>query len=273
MIEMLTKMLSYPFLARALVAGALLSLCAAMLGVTLVLKRYSMIGDGLSHVAFGTLSVAMALGFAPLAVTVPVVILAAFLLLRLNANSRIRGDAAIALISSSALAIGVIATSLSVGMNIDVLGFLFGSILSVSHGDVILSVLLAVSALVIYLLCYHNLFAVTFDESFARASGTRAGAYHLVIALLTAVTVVVGMRLMGAMLISSLIIFPALTAMRVCRSFRQVTICAAVLSVTCFLIGMFVSYANGTPTGASVVVVNLVAFILFSLVGRLKHAG
>ena len=228
----LVRMLSYHFMQRALIVGVLVSLCAALLGVSLVLKRYSMIGDGLSHVGFGALAVASAFHLAPLAVAVPVVMLAAVLLLRMSQSSRIKGDALIALISSSALAIGVVSVSLTTGMNTD-----------------------------------PRLFAVTFDETFARATGTRTEAYNTLLAVLTAVTVVLGMRMMGALLISSLIIFPALSAMRVCRSFRAVILCAACLSVGCFLCGLVASFFLSTPTGASIVVANLFVFGVFSLLG------
>ncbi len=270
MLAFLNALTSYTFLSRALIVGVLVALCAALLGVSLVLKRYSMIGDGLSHVGFGALAVALALGVTLMAFAIPVVVLAAFLLLRISENNKIKGDAAIALIASSALAIGVIVTSLSGGMNADINSYLFGSILAMSEGDVYLSVGLSVVVLVLYLLFYHRLFAVTFDETFARATGTRAGLYNMLLAILTAVTVVVGMRMMGALLISSLVIFPALTSMRVCRSYRGVMVCSAVLSVVCFVVGLAASYLVGTPTGATVVVVNLVSFLLFAAVGRLR---
>jgi zinc transport system permease protein len=270
MIETLAEMFSYTFLVRAVVVGLLVALCAALLGVSLVLKRYSMIGDGLSHVGFGALAVATALNAAPLAVSVPVVMLAAFLLLRVNEKSKIRGDAAIALISTSALAVGVTVISMTTGMNTDVCNYLFGSILAMSRGDVYLSLALAGSVLVLYTLFYHRIFAVTFDENFARASGLNAGAYNMLIALLTALTIVLGMRMMGALLITSLIIFPALTSMRVCRKFRSVIVCSAFVSVVCFFAGVTASYLYALPTGASVVLVNIAAFAGFTLVGFLK---
>ena len=261
-------MFSYHFIQRALIVGVLVSLCAALLGVSLVLKRYSMIGDGLSHVGFGALAVASAFHLAPLAVAVPVVVLSAILLLRLRGSSRVKGDAAIAIISSSALAIGVIVVSVTSGMNTEVSSYLFGSILSLSRGDAVLSVILSLAVLALFLLFYPRLFAVTFDETFARATGTRADLYNTLLAVLTAVTVVIGMRMMGALLISSLIIFPALSAMKLCRSFRSVILCAALISVVCFLVGMIASYAFETPSGASVVAADLIAFALCSLFGR-----
>ncbi len=260
------EMWQYPFLQRALFVGLLVSLCAALLGVSLVLKRYSMIGDGLSHVAFGAMAVASAVGWAPLAVAIPVVTASAFLLLRLSADSRIRGDAAIAMLSAVCLAVGVMAVSLTSGMNTDIYNYMFGSILSLSPHDARLSIVLSVGVLLLFLLCYTRIFGVTFDESFSRAVGVRVGLYNAVIAVLTAVTVVLGMRMMGALLISSLVIFPALTAMRVCKRFSTVMLCAAILSVVCFTAGLILSYVLGVPSGASVVLTDAAAFLLFSLI-------
>ena len=262
------NMLSYHFMQRALIVGVLVSLCAALLGVSLVLKRYSMIGDGLSHVGFGALAIASALNLAPLAVAVPTVIVAAVLLLRLSRNSRVKGDAAIAIISSSALAIGVISVSLTTGMNTEVSSYMFGSILSLSRSDAVLSVLLSAAVLLLFVLFYPRIFAVTFDENFSRATGTRTGVYNTLLAVLTAVTVVLGMRMMGALLISSLIIFPALSAMRLCRSFKAVILSAAIISVLCFLAGVMASSFLESPTGASIVVANLLVFAILSLAGK-----
>ena len=270
MTETLLEMLSYPFMVRAFVVGILVALCSALLGVSLVLKRYSMIGDGLSHVGFGAMAVAAAANAAPLAVAIPVVIVAAVLLLRISGSSRIKGDAAIALISTSSLAIGVMVISMTTGMNTDVYNYMFGSILAMSREDVALSVTLAVVVLALYIFFYQKIFAITFDETFARATGVKAGLYNTLIAVLTAVTIVLGMRMMGALLISSLIIFPALTAMRACRTFRSVTIHAAVISVVYLAAGLLMSYLGGTPAGASVVMANIAALILYSLAGLIR---
>ena len=264
------NMFSYHFMQRALIVGVLVSLCAALLGVSLVLKRYSMIGDGLSHVGFGALAIASAFNLAPLAVAVPTVVVAAVLLLRLSRSSKVNGDAAIAMISSSALAIGVITVSLTSGMNTEVSSYMFGSVLSLSRSDAVLSVILSIAVLALFVLFYPRIFAVTFDETFSRATGTKTEAYNMLLAVLTAVTVVLGMRMMGALLISSLIIFPALSAMRVCKSFRAVVITAALISVLCFVVGVTVSYFLETPTGASIVVTDLLAFGLCSLLGTKK---
>ena len=271
MLDMFVQMFSYGFMRRAIIVGVLVALCAALLGVTLVLKRYSMIGDGLSHVGFGALCVALAMNVAPLAVSVPVVIISAFLLLRVSDTGKIKGDAAIALISSTSLAVGILVTSMTTGLNSDVNGYMFGSILAMSSTDVRISIVLSAAVLVLYFVFYNKIFAVTFDESFAAATGTRTGMYNTLIALLTAITVVIGMRIMGAMLISSLVIFPALTAMRVCNTFRKVVVTSAVISVVCFFAGLFISFVFSMPAGASVVAVNAVMFAIFSLVGMIKR--
>ena len=267
----LTLMLTYPFMQRALIAGTLVSLCAALLGVSLVLKRYSMIGDGLSHVSFGALAIAVALGFTPLYFSIPVVILAAFFLLRLATNPRWNSDAAIAVMSASALAIGIIVISRTTGMTTDVDNYMFGSVLAMTWGDVALSAALSIAVLVLFVLFYHKLFAVTFDESFSRATGLRVDWYNTLLAILTALTIVLGMRMMGAMLISSLVIFPALTAMRLFRSFRGVVLSAAVSSVLCFCAGLTVSFLWSTPVEATVVAANLAVFLAACLVRLLRR--
>lgn len=270
MFALIGEMFTFDFMRRALIVGILVSLCAALLGVSLVLKRYSMIGDGLSHVGFGALAVAAALGLAPLAVAIPVVVLAAFLLLRISESSNIKGDAAIAIISTGALAVGVLVVSLIPGMNADLVNYMFGSILSMTQSDVLLSAVLSVMVLVLFIVFYHRIFAITFDETFAAATGMRTKGYNLMIAFLTAITIVLGMRMMGTLLISSLIIFPALTAMRVFKKFRSVVICAAVVSIVCFMAGLMISYVFATPTGASIVAVNMLTFAVFSIVRACK---
>ena len=260
--SLLLSMFHYPFIVRAFVVGILVSLCASLLGVSLVLKRYSMIGDGLSHVSFGALAVAVACGFSPLWFSIPVVVEAAFVLLRVAEKSRVSADALIAVFSASALSVGILVTSLTTGMTTDVDSYMFGSILAMSRSDVALSVTLTLAVLVLFIVCYHNLFAVTFDERFSRASGVKVDAYKTLLSVLTALTVVLGMRMMGAMLISSLIIFPALSAMRLFRSFRGVVICAGVLSVVCFCAGLCASYLLSTPVGATVVICDLAVFLL-----------
>lgn len=289
--------LHYSFIRRALIVGTVVSLCAALLGVTLVLKRYSMIGDGLSHVGFGALSLAAALGYVtadqlpvflpdsfrqgiaricvgisdnPLPFTLVVVIVLAFFILRMSERSHIRGDAAIALLSTTALAAGVLVTSRTSGMNVDVMNYMFGSILAMSGADVAISLGLCAMVLALYVLFCNRIFAVTFDEAFARATGTPVEVYNMLIAFLTAVTIVIGMRMMGTMLISSLIIFPALTSMRVFSNFKTVLVSSAIISVVCFACGIMLSCLYALPAGAGIVLVNLIAFLLFSLIGRVR---
>ncbi len=269
-IEMIIEMLSTQFMQRALAGGILVALCAALLGVSLVLKRYSMIGDGLSHVGCGALAIAAVANLSPLQVAIPVVVIAAFFLLRLSERSKLKGDSAIAVISTSALAIGVTVISVGGGVNTDLNNYMFGSIYAMSAEDVRFSVILSAVVLLLFFVFYTRIFAVTFDETFAKAGGIRAELYNMLIAVLTAVTIVLGMRMMGAMLISALIIFPALSAMRICKTFRGVVIAAAVISVICFVTGITLSYFFDAPGGASVVLTNLAAMLLCTGVGAVK---
>ena len=270
MVQTLIEMMSHAFIQRAMLVGVLVSLCAALLGVSLVLKRYSMIGDGLSHVGFGVLTVATALGASsPLYIAIPAVTISAIILLKLGNNSKIKSDSAVALISSSALAIGVAITSVTTGMNTDVCNFMFGSILAMSKGDVYLSVIVSIIVAALFIIYYRKLFTVTFDEDFAKASGLKVGRYTNLIAILTALVIVVGMRMMGVMLISSIIIFPALTSMLVFKSFKKVVISSGVISVFSFLIGIYLSYLYNISTGATIVIVNLIIFILFFIIDKI----
>jgi len=240
MFNIIIELFSYNFIIRAIIVGTLVSLCSALLGVILVLKRYSMIGDGLAHVGFGTLSIAMAFNLAPLVVSVPLVIISAFILLRISQNSKIKGDAAIALISTSALAIGVASTSLTTGLSIDVHNYMFGSILAMTKSDVYISIGLAVIVIILFIIFYNKIFSITFDEQFSKATGVKTDFYNILIALLTALTIVIGMRIMGTMLISSLIIFPSLSSMRVFKTFKNVMISSAIISIICFFIGLII---------------------------------
>lgn len=270
MLDVIYAFISYSFLRNALIVGILVALCSALLGVSLVLKRYSMIGDGLSHVGFGALSIALAANLAPLPIAIPVVIIAAFWLMRISEKSSLGGDSAIALISTSAVAIGVMIVSVTKGMTTDVSNYMFGSILVMTKADVVLSVILSLAVLALYILFYNRIFAITFDESFAKATGTNTSLFSSLLSVLTAVTIVLGMRMMGAMLISSLIIFPALSAMRIFKSFRGVVCFAAGLSVVCFCLGLTGSYLFSTPVGATVVVCDLAAFLLCCLIERAR---
>ena len=260
--SLFTDAFSYAFMRNALVGGVLISLCAGLLGVCLVLKRFSMIGDGLSHVGFGALAIGAAAGIAPLRVAIPVVIIAAVCLLRINESSRINGDAAIALISTASLAVGIVTASLTGGMNIDLSNYMFGSILAMKTEYVIICAVVSIITALLYFLMYHRIFATSFDETFAKATGIKTGVYTSVIAVLTAVITVLGMQMMGALLMSSFIIFPALTTMRVCKSFKGTVISSAVIAVISFLTGLFVSFALNTPAGATIVLVDLAIYIL-----------
>ncbi len=265
MVNLFEEIFTYEFMIRALIVGSLVALCAALLGVSLVLKKYSMIGDGLSHVAFGALSIALALNVAPLYIAIPVVIIAAFILLHISQNSKIKSDAAIGLISTVSIAIGVITISLSKGINTDINSYMFGNILAMNQSDIILSVILSLFVLVIFILFYNKMFAITFDEDFAKATGIKANRFKIVLSILTAITIVIGMRMMGTMLISSLIIFPSLTAMRVCKTFKSVVITSGIISVICLFFGVILSYVYSVPTGACIVVTNAIMLVLFSI--------
>ena len=273
MIDAVELLFSQEFLIRALVVGVFISLCCALLGVSLVLKRFSMIGDGLSHVGFGAMAIGAAAGFSPLYFALPIVIVSAFLLLRMNEKGKIKGDAAIALISTGALAVGVMATSMTTGMNIDIYNYMFGSILTMGKDDVIMSCVLSLCVIALFVIFYREIFAVTFDENFAKATGTKASAYNMLVAALTAVTIVIGMKMMGALLISSLIIFPTVTSMKLCKSFRSVVIFSSVISVLCFLSGLVFSIRFEAPTGASVVCVNIVLLLIISLIKAVKTSS
>lgn len=265
--EQLTGYLSFSFVRYALIAGVLIALCSSLLGVTLVLKRFSVIGDGLSHVAFGALAIATVLRLSNnMLLVMPVTVVCAVILLCANQSAKIKGDAAIAMLSVSALAIGYLVQNLfssSANISGDVCSTLFGStlILTLSKSDVWLCVGMSVVVMAIFLLFYHKIFAVTFDETFAAATGIRAGMYNLLIAVVTAVIIVLAMNLVGSLLTSALIVFPALSAMRLFRSFRGVIFCAAVISVVCAVVGLLISILASTPVGATIVIADLVAFL------------
>ena len=267
--------ITFPFVRHALIVGVLIALCSSLLGVTLVLKRFSFIGDGLSHVAFGAMAVAGVLGLSNnMLIVLPVTVASAVLLLRTGQNAKIRGDAAIAMISVGALALGYLLMnrfSTSANVSGDVCSTLFGStsILTLTGAEVWVCVILSVIVAAVFLLFYNKIFCVTFDESFAGATGTNAGAYNLLIAVITAVIIVLAMNLVGSLLISALVIFPALSAMRIFRSFLSVTICSAILSVSCAALGLVLSILLETPAGATIVAADILAFAAFSLIGAL----
>ena len=270
MINDILSMFSYSFMLRAFIAGLLISLCSSLIGVSLVLRKNSMIGDGLSHVAFGSFAIASIFGFAPLEFTLPVVIISSFFILKLNENSKIHGDSAIAIMSASALAIGTFAISIT-GANTDINNYLFGSILSINEADIILCIILSIIIILLYLLSYNKIFAITFDERFSKSIGINTNLYNIIFASLCSITIVLGMRLMGSLLISSLIIFPTLSSMQIFKKFKSVVISSVILSILSFIIGMIISYLNATPTGSTIVIVNLVAFIIFKIISLIIY--
>ena len=276
MIYTISQYLQFPFVRYAIIVGVLIALCSSLLGVTLVLKRFSFIGDGLSHVAFGAIAVASALNLTNETPFVMVItVLSAVLLLRSGQNAKIKGDASIAMLSVGALAIGYLLMNLfstSTNLSGDVCSTLFGStsILTLTKGEVWLCGIMSIVVVAVFLLFYNKIFAVTFDEGFAKSAGTNVNAYNLLIAIVIAVIIVLAMNLVGSLLISALVIFPALSAMRVFKSFKAVTVCAAVLSVTCALAGLLIAIVGGTPVGSTIVAVDIVAFGVFTVIGSIK---
>ncbi|MBE6592448.1 MAG: metal ABC transporter permease [Ruminococcaceae bacterium] len=274
--ELLAKYFSYEFVWFALIVGTLIALCSSLFGVVLVLKRFSFIGDGLSHVAFGALAIATVIGVSDnMLIVLPVTVISAILLLMSGRNAKIKGDAAIAMLSAGALAIGYLVMSVfSSSSNVagDVCSTLFGSfsIITLTRLEVILCVLLSVVVIALFVLLYNRIFAVTFDESFATASGVRASLYNLIIAVITAVIIVLAMNLVGSLLISALVIFPALSAMRLAKTFRGVVICAALISTVCAIVGILSAILASTPVGPTIVAIDILAFLVCFLIGKLK---
>lgn len=266
----LFNLLSYAFIQRALIVGVLISLCSALLGVNLVLKRYSMIGDGLSHVGFGALAIAVAAGLTPLPIALTIVIISAILLLKMTNRGKLKGDSAIAVISAGSLAIGVITVSVT-GTNTDLSNYMFGSILAINNSDTIIAIVLSIIIILIYILFYNRIFAITFDDDFAKATGVNVSLFNTVLAVLTAITVVIGMRMMGALLVSSLIIFPPLCAIKLCNNFKSVTILSAILSIICFIVGFYISYVFSLPTGATIVITNLFILIASFIINKISN--
>ena len=266
----LIEMFSYTFMFRALVVGCLISLCASLVGASLVLRGNSMIGDGLSHVAFASVSVATVLGFAPIEFSIPIVILVSFLILKFNGSGKLSGDSMIAVMSASSLAIGTFLISIVDGVNIDLNSYLFGSILSLDKMDVIFSIILSIVIILLYTITYNKIFAITFDEKFAKSIGINVDLYNMIFAMLCSVIVVLGMRLVGSLLISSLIIFPTLSSIQLCKKFKSVIIVSVLISLIAFVSGLILSYNISSPTGATIVIINLGIFILSYIFGKLK---
>lgn len=259
---------------RALIVGFLVSLCSSLLGVSLVLKRFSMIGDGLSHVGFGAVALATALNMTSfkLYFTIPIVVLTAILILRLGTKGKMKGDSAIAIVSTGAVALGSLFYNISGQKSTDICNSLFGSasLFTIGDADLILSVVMSIAVVITFIFFYTKIFAVTFDEDFSRAVGVKIDVFNIMIAVLTAVTIVLGMNMMGSLMISALIVFPAMSAMRLCKTFKGVLICSVCVSMVCFVVGFFISCLLGFQTGATVVTANLIVFITFSLIERVK---
>ncbi|MDO4803409.1 MAG: metal ABC transporter permease [Lachnospiraceae bacterium] len=278
MIETLVYYFSFPFVRYAMIVGVLIALCSSLLGVTLVLKRFSFIGDGLSHVAFGAIAIASVLNLTnEMLFVLPATVVCAVLLLRTGQNTKIKGDAAIAMISVGALACGYLLMNIfntSSNLSGDVCSTLFGStrVLTLSVSEVWLCVILSIAVVVTFVIFYNKIFAVTFDEDFAKAVGTNVNGYNLLIAVTIAIIIVLAMNLVGSLLISALVIFPALSAMRVFRSFLSVTICSAVLSVICAVLGILISILAGTPVGSTIVLIDILAFFAAFVVGHIKKS-
>ncbi len=279
MIGKLIEYLAYPFVRYAIIVGVLIALCSSLLGVTLVLKRFSFIGDGLSHVAFGAIAVASVLKITnQMLLVLPMTVICAILLLRTGQNTRIKGDAAVAMVSVGAMAFGYLLMnvfSTSSNLTGDVCSTLFGStsIITLSRSDVWLCLVLSVAVIIVFVLFYNKIFAVSFDENFARSAGTNAGIYNLLIAVVIAVIIVLAMNLVGSLLISALVVFPALSAMRLFGSFRKVTVFSAIVSVICAFLGIAVSILAGTPVGSTIVVADILAFAVCCMVAKVRRAG
>lgn len=268
MINVILSMFDYEFIREAFIVGISISLCASLLGVSMVLKKHSMIGDGLSHVGFGAAAIASALSWAPLAFAIPVVMVASFFILKLSERSKIHGDSAIAIIASSSLAIGYIVVH-STGTNIEIENYLYGSIYGITKAELWLSVILSFIVVGVFVLSYNRIFSLTFDEQFAKSTGLNTSLYNAIIAMLCSITVVLGMKVMGALLISSLIIFPTLSARQLFMKYKSVVIASAIISVLCFIIGLVINYYVDTPVGSMIVVVNLAVLIIFIILGKL----
>ena len=264
------SMLAYDFVIKALIVGVCISLCSSLLGVNMVLKNKAMIGDGLSHVAFGACAIAACLNWAPLLVSIPVVVISAFIILKLSEKSKIHGDSLIALFASSSLAIGYIVIKLG-GLNQDLDSYLYGNVYMISTTELILTLILTVVVVGAFVVFYNRIFTITFDEDFSKSSGVKTELYNVIISILCAFTVVIGMKVMGTLLITSLIVFPVLSARQICKTYKHVVIASAVISVLCFVIGIITNLAVDLPVGATIVVINLIVFIVLLISGMVMR--
>lgn len=268
-ISLIAEAVQYDFILKALLVGSLIAVCCSFLGIFLVLKKYSLIGDGLAHVSFATIAIALLLAASPLLVSMPLVILSSFVILKLNEKADLHGDAAIGLVSSFAVASGVLISSLAQGFNVDLFSYLFGSILVIGNLEVLLSVILSVVVIMTIIFFYNNLFAITYDEEFARVIGLNTRAMNYLISILTSITIVLGIRVVGTMLISSMIIFPTVTALQVAKSFKSTILISTAVSVSCVISGVFLSFLFNLPTGATIVMLNALCFAVFFGVKKL----
>ena len=269
-VEGIIEAVQYDFILKALLVGSLIAICCSLLGAFLVLKKLSLIGDGLAHVSFATVAIALLFSASPLLISIPMVILASFVILKLNEKADLHGDAAIGLVSSFSIAAGVLIASLANGFNVDLMSYLFGSILVISNMDVIISMVLSALVILMVLLFYNNLFAITYDEEFARVAGLNTRLMNYLIAVLTSITIAIGIRIVGTMLISSLIIFPTVTALQISKGFKGTMVISAVVSVLCVIFGVFLSYLFSLPTGAAIVMLNAAIFLVFFCIKRLN---
>ena len=268
MILSIFEMFSYEFIVKALVVGVCISLCSSLLGVNMVLKNKSMIGDGLSHVAFGACAIAVCLNWAPLAFSIPIVMVASFFILKLSERSKLQGDSLIALLATSSLAIGYIVIH-TAGVNIDIENYLYGSIYGISNTELVLSICLLVVVLGAFIIFYNRIFSVTFDEEFSKSTGIKTELYNIIVSFLCSLTVVLGMKVMGTLLVSSLIVFPVLSSRQIFKSYKSVVISSGIIAVVCFIIGIILNYNVDLPVGATIVVVNLAVFIVMLITGKI----
>jgi len=268
--QVIIEAVRYGFVLKALLVGSLIALCCSFLGVFLVLKKFSLIGDGLAHVSFATIAIALLLSASPLLVSIPIVVLASFIILKLNEKADLHGDAAIGLVSSFSIATGVLIASISKGFNVDIMSYLFGSILVISNTDVIISFILSILVISLVIFFYNNLFAITYDEEFARVMGLNTRMMNYLVSVLTAVTIALGIRVVGTMLISSLIIFPTVSALQVSKGFKGTILISAIISISCVITGVFLSFIFNLPTGAAIVILNSLCFVVFFGIKRLN---
>ena len=270
MILSIFEMFSYEFIVKALVVGVCISLCSSLLGVNMVLKNKSMIGDGLSHVAFGACAIAVCLNWAPLAFSIPIVMVASFLILKLSERSKVQGDSLIALLATSSLAIGYIVIH-TAGVNIDIENYLYGSIYGISNTELVLSICLLVVVLGAFIIFYNRIFSVTFDEEFSKSTGIKTELYNIIVSFLCSLTVVLGMKVMGTLLVSSLIVFPVLSSRQIFKSYKSVVISSGIIAVVCFIVGIVLNYNVDLPVGATIVVVNLAVVIIMLIIGKIMN--